>query len=116
MTKEQGNGRNSFEDRLREARFRRGMDPKPGADASGAGGKSPLGVGLKVGVELVSALVVAIAIGFALDRWLGTRPIFLGIFLLLGGAAGVLNVWRIYAPPDRLAQKRDKTTSDETET
>jgi ATP synthase protein I len=39
-----------------------------------------------------------VAIGWALDRWLGTRPILLAVFVLLGGAAGILNVWRIYAP------------------
>ncbi len=51
-------------------------------------------------MELVSALAIGVGIGWLLDRWLGTRPIFLGIFVLLGGAAGVLNVWRIFAPRD----------------
>jgi ATP synthase protein I len=49
-------------------------------------------------VELVSALVVALGIGLALDYWLGTRPLFLVLFVLLGGAAGVLNVWRLMGP------------------
>jgi ATP synthase protein I len=55
-------------------------------------------IGVRVGVEMVSALVVAVAIGWGLDRWLGTTPVFLGVFVLLGGAAGVLNVWRMFAP------------------
>jgi ATP synthase protein I len=50
-------------------------------------------------VELVSALAVAVAIGWGLDRWLHTMPLFLVIFVLLGGAAGVLNVWRGVSPP-----------------
>jgi len=41
---------------------------------------------------------VGAAIGWGLDRLLGTRPILLVVFVLLGGAAGVLNVWRIFAP------------------
>ena len=45
-------------------------------------------------------LAVGVGIGWLLDRWLGTRPIFLGVFVLVGGAAGVLNVWRIFAPRD----------------
>jgi ATP synthase protein I len=53
---------------------------------------------LRVGVEMVSALVVSVGIGYVLDRWLGTRPIFLAIFVLLGGVAGILNVWRLFAP------------------
>jgi ATP synthase protein I len=51
-----------------------------------------------VGVELVSALVVAVAIGWGLDHWLHTMPLFLIIFVLLGGVAGVMNVWRLMMP------------------
>jgi ATP synthase protein I len=57
-----------------------------------------MGVGLRVGVELVSALAVAVAIGWALDRWLHTLPLFLCLFVVLGGAAGVANVWRLVGP------------------
>ena len=53
---------------------------------------------MRVGVEMVSALVVAVAIGWGLDWLLGTRPILTAVFVLLGGAAGVLNVWRVFAP------------------
>jgi len=41
---------------------------------------------------------VAVAIGWGLDHWLHTMPAFLCIFVLLGGAAGVLNVWRVVSP------------------
>jgi len=43
-------------------------------------------------------LAVAVAIGWFLDRWLGTTPFLLILFFLLGGAAGVANVWRLVAP------------------
>jgi ATP synthase protein I len=33
-----------------------------------------------------------------LDWLFGTRPILMAVFVLLGGAAGVLNVWRMFAP------------------
>jgi ATP synthase protein I len=61
-----------------------------------------MGVGLRVGVELVSALAVAVAIGWALDRWLHTRPVMLALFVLLGGAAGIANVWRLMGPGSSL--------------
>jgi ATP synthase protein I len=57
-----------------------------------------MGVGLRVGVEMVSALAVAVAIGWYLDRWLHSSPAFLVVFVLLGGAAGVANVWRVIGP------------------
>jgi ATP synthase protein I len=100
MSEHPDGGESSFEERLRAARSRQGLDtppPIPGP-APGNSGGSPMGIALRVGVEMVSALVVAVAIGWALDRWLGTRPILLAVFVLLGGAAGILNVWRMYAP------------------
>ena len=89
----------SFEERLKAAQARQAPDaaPKPGASA----GTGAMGIGLRVGVELVAALGVALAIGFGLDRWLGTAPLFLVVFILLGGAAGVLNVWRLMMPPKK---------------
>lgn len=104
MSEEQKPGP-SFEDRLRAARSRQGLD-KPSldgadartADADGAANASVLGVGMRAGVEVVSALAVAVAIGWGLDRWLHTLPLFLIIFVLLGGAAGVANVWRLVGP------------------
>jgi ATP synthase protein I len=86
----------SFEKRLRDARGRQGLDA-PDASAPTAD-NSAMGAGLRVGVELVSALAVATAIGWGLDRWLHTLPLFLIVFVLLGGAAGVLNVWRQMMP------------------
>lgn len=89
----------TFEERLREARARQGLDrpaPESGQEPGWFGGA--LGIGFRVGVELVSALAVGVAIGYGLDRWLHTMPLFLVVFLFLGGAAGVLNVWREVGP------------------
>ena len=89
----------SFEERLRAAQSRQVPKsmPIPGAGS----GTGAMGVGLRVGIELVSALAVAVLIGYGLDRWLGTRPWLMIVFILLGGAAGVANVWRLMMPPKR---------------
>ena len=98
----QGSGEgDSFEARLRAARERQGLEPPPGKSGPpGVGGlpTSALSIGLRVAVELVSALALAVAIGWGLDHWLHTAPIFIALFVLLGGAAGVLNVWRLVGP------------------
>jgi ATP synthase protein I len=89
-----------FEDRLKVARSKQGLDdpPKqPLSDQGGLGG-SPWGIGARVGVELVAALVVAVAIGYGLDRIFHTTPILTAVFVPLGGAAGVANLWRLFAP------------------
>jgi ATP synthase protein I len=87
----------SFEKRLEAARKKQGMDPTP-ADSVGNTQASAMGVGVRVGVELVAAMVVGVGIGWYLDHWLHTSPLFLVVFVLLGGAAGVANVWRMMGP------------------
>jgi ATP synthase protein I len=53
-----------------------------------------LGLGLRFGIEMVVALGVGLGIGWAFDRLLGTRPWGLIAFMVLGAAAGIVNVWR----------------------
>ena len=92
-------GAASFEERLRAARTKQGLDtPAEPLASSGVGGTSAMGIGLRVGVELVSAMVVGVGIGWFLDRWLHTSPLLLILFVLLGGGAGVANVWRLMGP------------------
>jgi ATP synthase protein I len=99
MNEQQGGQPQTFEQRLRAARERQGLEPKPPKQAEDQGGEpSVLAVGLRLALELVVALVVACAIGWGLDQLLGTRPIFLIAFVPLGAAAGILNVWRTFAP------------------
>jgi len=88
----------SFESRLATARKKQGLDPTPPAVSAGGSQASSMGVGLRVGVELLSALVVGVALGWFLDRWLHTSPLMLIVFVLLGGAAGIANVWRLMSP------------------
>ena len=90
----------SFEERLKEARRKQGLDapPKQPLGEQEPLGGSAMAIGLRVGVELVSALVVAVAIGYGLDHLFHTTPILTAVFVPIGGAAGVLNVWRLFAP------------------
>lgn len=88
--------RDSLNRRLKAARDRQGLD-KPKAD-QGALPASAWGFGLRAGVEVVSALVVGVGLGLILDRWLGTWPWLFLVFFVLGAAAGVLNVYRLFSP------------------
>ena len=51
-----------------------------------------LGFGLRIGIELVAALCVGLALGWLADRYIGTRPWGLIAGFFLGSAAGVVNV------------------------
>jgi ATP synthase protein I len=50
--------------------------------------------GFRLSSELVAGVLVGGGIGWLIDRWLGIAPWGLIVFLLLGFAAGVLNVMR----------------------
>lgn len=47
-----------------------------------------------VGISFVLAIVLGVAAGYYLDRWLGTSPWLFLLGFLLGLVAGVLNVVR----------------------
>jgi F0F1-type ATP synthase assembly protein I len=57
-----------------------------------------MSLGLRAGSEFVSAVIVGLGIGWALDRMLGTNPAFLIVFFMLGVAAAVWNVIRLTSP------------------
>lgn len=52
------------------------------------------GRAFRLASEFVAAVIVGVALGLALDALFGTRPILMIVLLLLGFAAGVLNVVR----------------------
>lgn len=54
-----------------------------------------LGLAMRLGVEIVAALVIGVGIGLLLDYWLGTTPWLMLVFFVLGSAAGFMNVYRI---------------------
>jgi len=53
---------------------------------------SPIGIAFRLGVEMVSALIVGGLMGWGIDKLLGTKPWFIIIFFLFGAIAGMLNV------------------------
>jgi ATP synthase protein I len=65
-----------------------GSGPRRSADYSA------LANGFRLSSELVAGVIVGGMIGWLIDRWLGSTPWAFIVFLLLGFAAGVLNVMR----------------------
>ena len=53
-----------------------------------------MGQALKLSTEMIAGVAVGGFIGWALDRLFGTAPILMVVFLILGGAVGILNVIR----------------------
>ena len=78
---------------LAQARQNRDSAQRPkGADPSDS--QTALGQGMRIGVELVVAVIVGIGIGWLADYELGTRPWGMILFFFLGVGAGLVNVYR----------------------
>ena len=56
---------------------------------------SPLGLAFRVSIEITSAVAVGVVIGWLADEYFGTRPWLMLVFIVLGAAAGMLNVYRV---------------------
>lgn len=82
--------------RLKEQRSRM---PEQSESASGSGNMSGMAQGLKIASEFIGGILVGAAIGYGVDRLFGTTPFGLIFFLLVGFAAGVLNVIRGVSMP-----------------
>ena len=67
---------------------------EPAPPATAASNASAMARGLRLSSELVAGVVVGGVIGWALDYAFGSKPWGFIVFLLLGFAAGVLNVMR----------------------
>ena len=100
---ESGNSDRSAEEAALSARLQRlgerlahqkGPSRQVEAGSSSKSDPSALARGFRLSTELVAGVLVGAFIGWALDKWLGISPWGMIVFLLLGFAAGVINVMR----------------------
>ena len=56
--------------------------------------ESAMSFGLRAGSQFVSAVVLGGGLGWAIDRWLGTKPFAMLILMVLMFIAAMANVWR----------------------
>ncbi|MFQ5912031.1 MAG: AtpZ/AtpI family protein [Nitrospinota bacterium] len=81
--------------------------PESGGDSK-PGKRAPLrqiGDLLAMGWNFALSIGIGLALGIYLDKWLGTRPWGTIVFLLLGVAAGFVNLFRTAL---RLEKRNDK--------
>ncbi len=83
--------RRLLEERLATSRAKL---PENRAEANRTAGMRGAAYGFKIASEFVAGVLVGTAIGYGIDRLFGTTPFGLIVFLMIGFAAGVLNVLR----------------------
>jgi ATP synthase protein I len=104
----------ALEEELAEAKARH----EPALPPDNRARSQAMGQALKLGTELVAGVAGGGFIGWALDRFFGTAPILMVLFLALGAAAGILNVIRSARamqadmPPPADAQAADDDDDD----
>ena len=74
----------------------------------GAGGAAGYGQAMKLSSEFIAGIAVGAGLGWMIDRLAGTSPWGLVVFLLLGFAAGVLNVLRSVGKVAEVGQGQNK--------
>jgi ATP synthase protein I len=80
-----------------ETQLDRKRDAAPARDerfGDSSSGPSALGRAFRMSTEFVAGIIAGGGLGWVLDRWLGTSPWGLIVFLMLGFAAGTFNVVR----------------------
>lgn len=66
---------------------------------------------MRLSSEFIAGVVAGGILGWIFDRFLGTKPWGLMVFLMLGFVTGIYNVMRLTGPGGRVAGKdgRDKS-------
>jgi F0F1-type ATP synthase assembly protein I len=72
-------------------------DLRRAAQGLGAGSES---------MDFISSVLAGLLIGFGLDWWLDTRPVFIVIGIVLGFVAGFFKLWVASAVLERQAEER----------
>jgi len=94
-----------IEERLRKAREKR--DEIRQVEAP----NSKLGIAFRLVTELMAGVIVGGAIGWGLDRILGTGPFLLIVMFMVGVAAGIFNVVRTAQQMNRDQAAKDAESS-----
>ena len=66
-------------------------------------GQSGLGYGSRLSVEIIASLLAGLGLGWTIDHFAGTRPLFMLVFMFLGLGVGIYNVMRM----SRAQQEKD---------
>jgi ATP synthase protein I len=94
-----------IEERLRKAREKR--DEVRQVEAP----NSKLGIAFRLVTELMAAVIVGGAMGWGLDRLLGTGPFLLIVMFMVGVAAGIFTVVRTAEQMNRDQAAKDAESS-----
>lgn len=62
--------------------------------------------GFSPSVEFISSIIAGLLLGLLLDWWLGTRPVFIIVFIIGGFISGFYKLWQHSAVLEEQAEER----------
>ncbi|HVZ02532.1 MAG TPA: AtpZ/AtpI family protein [Dongiaceae bacterium] len=66
-----------------------------GAASGPSVGQSGLGYGSRLSVEIIASLLAGLGIGWVIDHFAGTQPLFILVFMFVGLGVGIYNTIRL---------------------
>ena len=94
-----GREHGTFEQRLAAAQAAaRAVKRKRTGSADAGAARSAVNFAMRLGVELVAAMAIAVLLGWGLDRLFHTRPWIMVAMVPVGMAAGLRNLVRAVGP------------------
>lgn len=67
-----------------------------------------LGMAFRLATEFVAGVIFGGIVGWQLDAFFGTKPIFLMVFIIIGIAAAMWNVYRVAEKMHKAGSARDR--------
>ena len=67
----------------------------PGEASGPAQGPGGLGTGSRLSVEIIASLLAGLGLGWVIDHFAGTSPLFMLVFMFVGLGLGIYNVIRM---------------------
>ena len=101
MTEKEPPSFDSLDAKLKAARER---NKGPGEASGPSQGASGLGYGSRLSVEIITSLLAGLGLGWVIDHFAGTQPLFMLIFMFLGLGLGV---WHVMLISRRMQQEEE---------
>ena len=92
MTEKEPASLESLDAKLKAARER---NQGPESASGPSEGQSGLGYGSRLSVEIIASLLAGLGIGWVIDHFAGTQPLFILVFMFVGLGVGIYNVMRL---------------------
>jgi ATP synthase protein I len=92
MTEKEPANLDQLDAKLKAARER---NQGPGEASGPSQGASGLGYGSRLSVEIITSLLAGLGLGWVIDHYAGTQPLFMLILMFLGLGLGVYHVMLI---------------------